>query len=148
LLVCAAQFEAKFMKLLPLIDRTGAVAAWADRKTGWTCNPTGNVFLLIAFDGVFRSTGEQVGWFYGDHIRNRNGQVVLSRPNVKIEGLTMPRWKKIPPPPKIRMPPRRPELRWLLMSLFNRPYAWADVRSLFDGLSRVRAFEEQLRKLV
>jgi len=75
------------MKIIPLIDRTGTVRAWADRKSGWTCNPTGNVFLLIAFDGVFRFTGEQVGWFYGDHIRNRNGQVVLSRPNAKIEGL-------------------------------------------------------------
>jgi hypothetical protein len=135
------------MKLIPLIDRTGAVRAWADRKTGWTCNPTGSVFLLIAFDGVFRFTGEQVGWFYGDHIRDRYGRVVLSRPNAKIEGLIMPRPEKIPPPPKIHMPTGHPELRWVLMPPVKRPYAWADVRSLFDGLSRVRAFEEALRTL-
>ena len=86
------------MKLVPLIDHTGIIRAWADRKTGWACIPTDNVFLFIAFDGVFRLTGEQVGWFYGDHIRNRNGQVVLSRPNANIEGLIMPRPEKIPPP--------------------------------------------------
>ena len=85
------------MKIIPLIDRTGNVRAWADRKSGWTCNPTGNVFLLIAFDGVFRLTGKQLGWFYGDHIRNRNGQVVLSRPNARIEGLQMPRPRKDSP---------------------------------------------------
>jgi hypothetical protein len=42
------------MKLIPLIDRTGAVRAWADRKSGWICNQTGNCFVLIEFDGVLR----------------------------------------------------------------------------------------------
>ncbi len=134
------------MKIIPLIDRTGNVRAWADRKSGWTCNPTGNVFLLIAFDGVFGFAGEQLDWLYGDHIRNRNGQVVLSRPNAKIEGVPLPRLKKIPPPPKIHMPTGRPELRWLLMPPFKRAYAWADFRSLFDGLAQIRAYEEKLRR--
>jgi hypothetical protein len=40
------------MTLLPLIDRTGAVGAWADRKTGWVCNPKGKVFALIDFGSV------------------------------------------------------------------------------------------------
>ena len=134
------------MKLIPLIDRTGAVRAWADRKTGWVCNPTDNVCLLVVFDGVFGFTGEQVGWFYGDHIRNRNGQVVLARPNANIEGLIMPRPKKMPPPPKIHMPTGRPVAHWVLPPPYKRR-TWADVESLFDGLSRVRRFEERLRKV-
>jgi hypothetical protein len=133
------------MQLIPLIDRTGTITAWADRKTGWACNPKGNVFLFIAFDGVFRSTGEQIGWFYGDHIRNRNGQVVLSRLDVKIEGLTMPRWKEIPPAPKTHMPMGRPVAHWVLLPP-HKGRTWADVKSLFDGLSRVRGFEQRLRE--
>ncbi len=45
------------MKLIPLIDRNGTARAWADRNSGLICNPTGNVFALIEFDGVFRLTG-------------------------------------------------------------------------------------------
>jgi hypothetical protein len=133
------------MKLIPLIDRTGTVWAWADRKTGWVCNPIENVFLLIAFDGVFRFTGEQMGWFFGDHIRNRNGQVVLARPNANIDGLIMPRAKKIPPPPQIRMPTGRPVAHWVLPPPY-KGRTWADVESLFSGLSRVRGFVEQAYK--
>jgi hypothetical protein len=135
------------MKLIPLIDSRGVVKTWADRKTGWICNPTGRVFALIDFDGVFGLTGERVGWFYGDHIRNRNGQVVLSRLDVKIEVLTMPRPEKIPPSPKIHMPTGRPVPHWVLPPPY-KGRTWADVESLFDGLSRVRGFEGRLRQLL
>ena len=79
------------MKLIPLIDRTGAVRAWADRKSGWICNPIGSVFALTEFDAVFAFSGAQIGWWYGDHIRDRYGRVVLTRSGAKIEGLTTPR---------------------------------------------------------
>jgi len=136
------------MNLIPLIDRTGAVRAWADRKSGWICNPTGSVFLLIAFDGVFRFAGEQIGWFYGDHIRDRYGRVVLARPGAKIDGLSMPRPKKSPEPPKIYLPTGHPVLRWLLPPPPIKPGAWADFKLLFDdGLERIRAFEKKAAEL-
>lgn len=46
--------------LIPLIDRTGAVKAWADRVSGWICNPIGSVFALTEFDAVFAFSGTQM----------------------------------------------------------------------------------------
>lgn len=135
------------MQLIPLIDSSGALRAWADRKTGWIYNRTGNAFALVEFDGVFRFSGAQIAWWFGDHIRNRYGRVVLSRPGAKIEGLNMPRPERTPAPPKIYQPSGRPPLQWILPPPMKR-HAWADVKSLFDdGLAPVRAFEEQLRRL-
>ena len=45
------------MKLIPLVDRSGAVRAWADRRSGLVSNPAGNAFALIEFDAVFRFSG-------------------------------------------------------------------------------------------
>jgi 4-fold beta flower protein len=136
------------MKLLPLMDHGGVIRAWADRKSGWICDPIGNVLLLIAFDSVFRFSGEQVGWFYGDHIRDRYGRVVLARPGAKIEGLPMARPQKIPPSPKPYLPTSRPALQWLLPPpVLPKQRAWRTFESLFnDGLERVRAFEKKLSK--
>jgi len=100
------------MKLVPLLDHSGNVKAWANPKSGW--NWVGNVFALIAFDGVFNLAGSQIGWWFGDHLRDRYGRVVLSRRSTKIDGLNMPRSEKIPEPPKVNLPSGHPELRWLL----------------------------------
>jgi len=58
------------MKLIPLVDRFGTVRAWADRKSGLVSNPAGNALALIEFDAVFRFSGSQIGWWFGDHIRD------------------------------------------------------------------------------
>ena len=86
------------MNLMPLMDRRGDARAWADRKSGWVSDRMGNVFALVWFDGVFNRTGAQIGGWYGDHIRDRYGRVVLVRPSTKIEDVNMPHPKKIPPP--------------------------------------------------
>lgn len=137
------------MKLIPLIDRAGQVRAWADRQTGLICDLNGKVIALIKWDGVFRANAnaEQVGWFEGDHVRNRRGQVVLIQPSAKLDGVVTPRPKKIPPPPKMHVPLGQPLLRWLLPPPVKQ-HAWADFQSLFDdGLAQVRAFEQQVRRL-
>ncbi len=134
------------MKLIPLVDRSGAVRAWADRRSGLVSNPAGNAFALIEFDAVFRFSGTQIGWWFGDHIRDRYGRVVLARPNAKIDGLSMPRPQKAPEPSKIYLPSGRPVLQWLLPPPMKQ-HAWGNLESLFSGvLERVRAFEAKLRK--
>jgi len=132
------------MKLVPLLDRSGNVKAWANPKSGWIWNWAGNVFALIAFDGVFNLAGSQIGWWFGDHLRDRYGRVVLSRRSTKIDGLNMPRSEKIPEPPKVNLPSGHPELRWLLPPPLKR-HDWADFSSLSDGLAQIRAYEEKLR---
>jgi hypothetical protein len=140
----AAQTGAHLMKMIALIDRKGAVRAWADRKSSWICNPTGNCFALIEFDGIFTFTGEQIGWWCGDHIRDRYGRVALARLGAKIEGIIVRRPEKVPEPPRIYLPTGRPPLQWLLPPPMKQR-AWADFKALFDdGMERVRVFEEKL----
>ncbi len=43
------------MKLFPLMDRTGTIRFWAERRTGWIGDLNGNIVALISFDGVFRA---------------------------------------------------------------------------------------------
>ncbi len=133
------------MKLVPLLDHSGNVKAWANPKSGWIWNWAGNVFALIAFDGVFNLSGSQIGWWFGDHLRDRYGRVVLSRRSTKIEGLNMPRSEKIPRPPNVNLPSGHPMLRWLLMPPLKR-HEWADFSALSDGLAEIRAYEEKLRR--
>ncbi len=134
----------EFMKLIPLIDQTGAVRVWAEQDSSWLFHLTGDAFGLVSFNGVFRRTGVQIGWWYGDHIRDRFGRVVLARPGTKIEGLDVRRPKRIPQPPALRLPTGRPALRWLLPPTV-KAHQWAVFRSLFDSLARLRAWEEQVR---
>jgi len=135
---------AMIMKLVPLLDRSGNVKAWANPKSGWICNLVGNVYALVAFDGVFNLSGAQIGWWYGDHLRDRYGRVVLSRRSTTIEGLKVPRSEQIPQPPKMNLPSGHPVLRWLLPPPLKR-HEWADIKSLFDNLAQIRAFEKKLR---
>jgi 4-fold beta-flower domain-containing protein len=106
------------------------------------------VFALTEFDAVFAFSGTQIGWWYGNHIRDRYGRVVLARPGAKIEGLTMPRPKRIPDAPKIHLPTGRPLLRWLLPPPPIKQRGWTDFEALFDnGLARLRAFEKKAADL-
>ncbi len=138
------------MQFFPLLDREGQVRAWEDRKAGWISDLNGSVFAVTEFDGVFtaQANGEQIGWFCGDHLRDRLGRVVLARPGARIEGIIMPRRHKIPQvPPKVRVPIGRPLLKWSLPTAMKQR-AWADFDALFDdGLAQVRAFEQELRRL-
>jgi hypothetical protein len=130
------------MKLMPLMDRRGDATAWADRNSGWVSDRIGNVFALVSFDSVFNQTGAQIGWWYGDHIRDRYGRVVLVRPGTKIENVNVPRLKRIPRPPMLHFPSRHPVLKWLPTPA-SKKYQWAEVSSLYDGLGRLRAWAEK-----
>ncbi len=133
-------------KLLPLLDRTGNVMAWADPTSARVRDRMGNVFALVWVAGVFDPTGVQIGWWYGDHIGDRYGRVVLFGPGTKIEGFNMPRPKKIPPPPKLHLPAHHPVLKWLSTPPVKK-HQWADFRSLHDGLGRLWAWAAKAASL-
>ena len=138
------------MNLMPLMDRRGDVTAWADPNSGWVGDQMGKVFALVWFDGVFNQRGAQIGGWYGDHIRDRYGRVVLVRPGTKIEDLNMPRPNKIPRSPMLYLPSTHPALKWLPTPVSKKHY-WAVLAhwtmALGDfgrGRKKRRAFNRRL----
>ena len=124
------------MKLLPLLDRTGNVKFWADPRSSWMVDLDGNAVALIAVDAVYGKTGVQLGWWYGDHLRNRNGQVVLFVSRSKIEGLMMPAEKPISRVPILRVPSGKPNFERPAIKT-GKKHEWADLTSLpFQDRSR------------
>jgi hypothetical protein len=117
------------MRLLPLLDKTGNVKFWVDPRSGWVIDLDGNAVALIAVDAVYGRDGVQLGWWYGDHLRNRNGQAVLFVSRSKIEGLTMPAEKPISRMPTLRVPSGKTNFERLGVKAAKR-HEWADVTSL------------------
>ena len=124
------------MKLLPLLDRTGSVKFWADPRSSWMGDLDGNAVALIAVDAAYDRNGVQLGWWYGDHLRNRNGQVVLFVSRSKIEGLMMPAEKPVSRMPTLRLPSGKPNFERLGVKPAKKG-EWAEVTSLpFQDRSR------------
>jgi hypothetical protein len=123
------------MKLWPLLDRTGNVKFWVDPRSSWMTDLDGNAVSLIAVDAVYDRNGVQLGWWYGDHLRTRNGQVVLFVSHSKIEGLMMPAEKPISRMPTLRLPSGRPNFERLGVKPAKK-HEWADVTLPFQGRSR------------
>ena len=134
------------MKLVPLLDRSGNVKAWADPGSGWIIDLSGKVFAFVFFNGIFSRHGTQVGWWLGDHIRNRYGQVVLSQPDAEIDGIKIPFQKRLPTPPKAHLPTSHPAMIRLLTPLLKK-HQWADFGSLHHGFEQLRAYEKNVRRL-
>lgn len=89
----------------------------------------GNAVGLIAVDAVYDRNGVQLGWWYGDHLRNRNGQVVLFVSHTKIEGLMMPAEKPVSRVPTLRLRSGKPNFERLGVRP-PKKHEWADVKSL------------------
>lgn len=141
------------MKLIPLMDRTGATRAWADRQTGWISDLKGKAWALVAFDGVFSRTGIQVGWWHGDYITDRFGRIVLAQIRARIDGVAMPMPRKIPRPPMLHLPSARPALQWLLIPPLNA-HRWVDFESFHasgltrTGVEKLRNFADRLGRQI
>jgi hypothetical protein len=96
----------------------------------------GNAVGLIVVDAVYDRNGVQLGWWYGDHLRNRNSQVVLFVSRSKIEGVMMPAEKPISRMPTLRIPSGKPNFDRLGVKPAKK-HEWADVGSLpFQDRSR------------
>jgi hypothetical protein len=105
------------------------VKLWADPRSSWMVDLDGNAVGLIAVDAVYDRNGVQLGWWYGDHLRNRNGQVVLFVSHTKIEGLMMPAEKPVSRVPTLRLRSGKPNFERLGVKP-PKKHEWADVKSL------------------
>jgi hypothetical protein len=97
--------------------------------TSWMTDLDGNAVALIAVDAVYDKIGIQLAWWYGDHIRNSKGQVVLFVSRSKIDGLMMSAEKPTPRAPTLRVPLGRPNFERLGVKP-AKMHEWADITSL------------------
>jgi hypothetical protein len=134
------------MKLAPLLDRFGNVKAWVNPESGWIIDLAGKVFAFVSFDGIFTQRGIQIGWWLGDHIRNRYGYVVLSQPDAEIDGIKISLPERLPTPPKAHLPTSHPAMIRLLTPLLKK-HQWADFSSLHHGFEQLLAYEKKARRL-
>ena len=80
-------------------------------------NSTGQAIAFISFDSVFGRSGNHMGWWYGDHIRDHVGRLLLFMRGAQIAGMNLPS-----PPSKTRQPKARHLLpRPSLHRLENHP---------------------------
>lgn len=136
------------MTLLPFVDRRAIVRLWADRKSNWLVDSRGKAFALIACDGVFNLNGRQIGWWYGDHVRDKFGRIILCRMGSKLEGATLPRVTDRPRPPKIQSLPAHPALNWASKMPPPKQFGWSDFDLLSDHLERrLGAFFEAAKRV-
>jgi hypothetical protein len=126
------------MNPLPFSDSTGKVKAWLDRKSNWVFDLGGDAFSLISGDSWFNRTGAQIGWWYGDHLRDRRGRVVLVRSGVGIAGIRIPPHATVPHAGYLNVPPERPALN-LLAGPAPRRDDWAGFEPP-HGLDRLRVW--------
>ena len=105
------------LQLIPLFDKTGAPSYWADPVSSQIFDTTGQVIAFISFDSIFDRSGKHMGWWYGDHIRDHVGRLLLFMRGAQIAGMNLPS-----PPSKSRQPKARHLLpRPSLNRLENHP---------------------------
>jgi hypothetical protein len=130
------------MKLLPFIDRHGNVRLWFDPNSGWAVNNAGQSHAVIWFDGLYDRRGKQIGWWYGDHVRDLDGRVMLFEPRTNMIGLALPVAKPLPHPPVNYARLKYPHFARKSGKPLKKP-EWID----FDrpSLGRLRAWIEEIK---
>ena len=127
------------MQLVPLFDKTGASSYWADPASSQIFDPTGQAIALINFDSVFDRSGKHIGWWYGDHIRDHDGRMLLFVLGAQIAPLNLPS-----PPSRSRQPNARHLLpRPSLHRLENHPVKkqqWSPLPLIINRNDRITRF--------
>jgi hypothetical protein len=126
------------VQLVPLFDKTGASPYWADPASSQIFDSTGQAIALINFDSVFDQSGKHIGWWYGDHIRDHDGRLLLFVRGAQIAGVNLP------PPSRSRQPKARHLLpRLSLHRLENHPLKkqqWSPSPLIINGNDRITRF--------
>jgi len=95
--------------MTPLYDRHGHVYAWLDKPNGRIFGLDGKHRALIRGDRVHDYRGRHLGWWEGDHFRDRRGAVGLFERGAQGLGV-IPPIPRIPPIPPMRALPPLPGL--------------------------------------
>ena len=73
------------MKPIPFVDHSGETIAWVSREQQTLHDANGSHFAWIVCNGVFAQSGQQIGYWFGNMIRDLNGLVLLVMPSANIE---------------------------------------------------------------
>jgi hypothetical protein len=131
------------MQLIPLFDKTGTAEYLADPTSCQILDPTGDAVAVIRFDSVFDRTGQQIGGWFGDHIRDQLGRLLLFVRGAQIPGLNLPAPRSYLDQRKVRRLLTQVTLRRIEHRPQSKPQ-WSPL-PLISGLHRIRAYLEQYR---
>jgi hypothetical protein len=129
------------MHLVPLFNKTGTPTYWADPASCQILDLTGRAVAMIKFDGVFDREGHQIGWWYGDHIRDLLGRLLLFMRGGEIPGLNLPLLRPYLDQPKVRRLLPQGTLRRIEKRPQSKP-EWSPLPLISDRLQWLRGFLE------
>jgi hypothetical protein len=124
------------MSLDGFVDRSGNVLLWCDRDSGTLYDLNGTVFGFVYYNGVFDlESRRQIGWRYGEHIRDLQGRLFAALNRKRIPGFAASFRGSISTP-RTRRRPRRHfrRLHWASRRPPFKRIVWT--RALFRTLIR------------
>lgn len=73
-----------------LYNRRGQVAAWLDRVAGEIVDLTGQHLAFVDDDSVYDYSGNHIGWWQNDHVRDSRGAVGFFTRHANSMGIYRP----------------------------------------------------------
>ncbi len=107
-----------------LYNRNGQVAAWLDRVAGEIVDLSGQHKAFVDGDSVYDYSGNHVGWWQDDHIRDGSGAVALFCRTAQNVGVYLPYLAYGPYQPYKAFSPFKPFKAFKPFRPYNRG-AWA-----------------------
>jgi hypothetical protein len=131
------------VQLVPLFDKTGTPSYWADPVSSQIFDATGQAVAFIGFDSIFDRSGKHIGWWYGNHIRDHVGRLLLVMRGAQITGLNLPLLPSQPRQPSARHWLPRPSFRRLENHPLNQPQ-WSLLPLIANRNDRIMRFLQQV----
>jgi hypothetical protein len=92
----------------PLYDHTGQVYGWINQATGRNLNLLGQHVAFVEGGNVHNWSGQHIGWWQEQHIRNHAGEIGVFLRGAGSFGLIRPILKTAPRRPTAEAVPAQP----------------------------------------
>ncbi len=109
----------------PLYNQHGRVYAWFEQDSGDILDLRGRHIAFVDDDSVYSYAGRHIGWWKGDHVRDRSGAVAAFLEDAEDLGVFKPFTAFPPFPPLPSFPPFRPFTEFKPFPPFDR-WGWSD----------------------
>ena len=92
----------------PLYDQSGEVYSWMTRQTGRIVDLLGRHVAFVEGENVYNWSGQHIGWWQKQHIRNHDGDVAVFLHRARDFGLIRPVLAMAPRQPTAQPIPTQP----------------------------------------